>query len=1127
MMTDPVGTGSSADDFLGSLVSWCSDVFDDVLGLLTDPVDGPGALAELGWQGGLPQLPPELAARLSSVSGQRVRDFGTLITDFKEFCDVLEATPGGNAANALAVVADGFEFVATSRLRSDRPVLWAVLRLLALISDDGAQLGNLADLVGDTRQYLVNRETGPGYQQHIEDWSALILGAVGITACVLFGEDGRTPLPQGTRSELLYGWKAADSNDHPNLMTILGRTLTWRVLRDTSGLSKGEVGGAATLTVALVPDEHNLGAWGVFLRVSGDIEVARTFGTDGQGQGWKLDLTLNGGDGAEILAGANGFVRSAAAGLAVSANLQRTDSTKTWIVGDPTRSHLEIKNPGLHFKLNDGPTTSVSLTGHLDDLMIDIKTGQDSFLSAVLPPEIRVNSALGLGFDTDRGFYFDGGAKLVVDLPIDVELGPAEIMSIQLQALHLRLGIDHPAASPAPAKVRMSAAFAVDASVVIAGGIAKAAIAGIGVSFDVTQLTGPLPTPSVGGVGRWLPEKLPVPPTGLGLQINAGPVAGGGFIKSDPDAGEYSGGLQLHLGLSGLQLDLTALGMLDTRIAGHDGQWALLLLLAAQTTPGIQLGFGFVLSGFGGVVGINHTLDTDAIAAGLRTRSLDAILFPPDPVAQAPHIFALWRQIMPVAAGRTIVGPMVQLGWGGAANLCTLEAAILIELDPNPVQIVMLGSFRLSAPSDGVGLVRLRADVMGRLRLNPLDFLLEAELVDSRLGTFVLSGGMVMVARGGQDSAFLASFGGFNPHYQPPAGVPAVDRIRVDISGSNNPRLRLEGYVAITSQTFQFGARAELHAAAGPLSLEGWLGLDVLIAWLPRFHFSAEVYAGVSLSFHGEPVLELSIDVLLEGPGPWHVKGHASLHLLFFTVSLPIDASWGEDAGPTAAVASPLDLVRSALSKAEAWSSQLPPGATSVVTFRASRDPAVIPVHPLAVIACHQRVAPLGLTLTHVGNQPLVAPTIVDITELRFESLPVTDSSPVEDLFAPGEFLNLTDDEAFSRPSFETMRAGLTGGSSASLIGLTGVVASRYKTILIDGPRRTEVPATPLSTIHRDHLLSPPSPVLGRPRPPMVGLVADTLRSVDGAEPVTASLAAQSAGVAAKILDGAGMAGAL
>ena len=437
-----------------------------------------------------------------------------------------------------------------------------------------------------------------------------------------------------------------------------------------------------------------------------------------------------------------------------------------------------------------------------------------------------------------------------------------------------------------------------------------------------------------------------MPPNGLGIVIKAGPVGGGGYIGYDADRSEYTGALQLHIALAAINVDVVALGMLDTKIPGHDGDWALILILAARFDPGIQLGFGIALSGLGGMLGINHTLDSDAIAAGLRTRSLDTILFPPDPVAQAPHIFAVWRQTMPLADGHTVVGPMVRLSWG-SGTICSLELAVLIELDPSPVQIVILGSFRLTAPTEDIGLVRLRADLLGRLKFDPLDFMLEAELVDSRLGTFTISGGLVFVARGGDDAAFVLSVGGFNPHFTPPDHIPVPDRLRVDISGSDNPRLRLEAYVAITSQSFQFGARAELHAAAGPLAVDGWLGLDALIAWLPHFRFSVEISAGLSLSYDGSPILEISIDVLLEGPGPWHVHGHASLSLLFVTLSLPIDASWGDDAGPTAPTAQPLTLVHDALSAPDAWSASLPSGRTTVVVFRMPTGP-IVPAHPLA-----------------------------------------------------------------------------------------------------------------------------------------------------------------------------------
>jgi hypothetical protein len=1019
----------------------------------------------------------------------------------------------------------------TSRLRQDHPVVWAVLRLLNLIADDVAVLANLGDLVGDTHRYLTGLVSGPGYAQTYQDYSAAILASVG-TALAFLPQKGTHGHDQTSfRSEVLYGWTTSSPTDHPNLAQILGRTMTWRL--DGQVASTSSTPGTEEiidLTLALVPPEHNLGSWGLFVRLAG--ATALTFplgGKDKQGNptGWQLTVASTDAVAVEMLFGGNGFLRTADTGFKASIALERPpDINGSWLIGDSAKSHVEIQHARAALTLGQdlkGALFDASLGA--DHVIVDIELGGDSFLSSVLPPSLRIDTMLGLGVDTRRGFYLNGGVALVVDLPVNVTIGPAAVLDLLLQALHLRLGFKTSDPGGDPGTGEFSVSFTVDAAVQVAGGVFTATVAGIGVAFSVRQ-TPPDPSGTTSGTaGHWQPQLSFVPPSGLGVVVKAGPVSGGGYIGYDSTRGEYTGALQLHVGLSAIKVDITALGMLDTKIPGYDGDWALLLLLCATFSPGIQLGLGITLSGLGGVLGINHTLDSDLIAAGLRTKSLDAILFPPDPVAQAPHIFAIWRQTMPVSVGHTVVGPMVQLGWGGAANLCTLELAVLIELDPNPVQIVLLGSFKFVAPTDDVNLVRLRADVLGRLKFDPLDFLLQAELVDSRLGTFTISGGLVMVARGGPDATFVLSVGGFHPHYTPPANVPVADRIRVDISGTDNPRLRLEAYLAITSQSFQFGARVELHAAAGPLALDGWLGLDVLIQWLPHFRFSAEISAGLSLSYDGSPVLEVSIDVLLEGPGPWHVKGYASLTLLFFTVSLPIDASWGDDDGPTAQTAQPLTLVHDALSAADAWSASMPPGVSSIVVLRTPTGP-VVPAHPLAVVSCRQRVVPLGLAVTHVGNQPLSAPTTVDVTALTLAGAAVTDSAPVTESFAAGQFLNLTDDQALSRPSFEPMRAGLAAGGTTVDAGNATVVATAYKTVAVDGATRTTRPRWLLDLAHADAVLRPATPTPARPLPVHMSTVPDTLRTIGaGTVAQTAALAAQNAG-SARILDLVGVAGA-
>ena len=1158
-MTPPAsgsGASDSTQDVLVKLSTWMGSVLDDILRVMADVEAGPVMMTEMGWQGAPPALPAALLSRINQQAaggtspGARASEtFGEVLVAVTALGEAIisDAQSGGGGVGALELVADLFDITLMLRMREEKPALWAILRLLNLISDDGVQLANLSNLVSDTHQYLTGLVSGPGYAQAFQDYSAAILASIGTGLSFLPGtKQVHGHDKTSFRSEVLYGWAPAGPTDHPNLMQILERTLTWRLNGQAASSPDGTPAAEQTidLTFALVPAEQNLGKWGLLVRLSGatafTIPLGAPTGDPPTPTGWQLTFAATDGGAVDMLFGANGQVWGSTEGFTASIALERPDDVSgSWVIPKPPaapaapptgagatppspNSHVEIQHlrAALTFSENNGPVLDIG--AHADHVIIDIELGSDSFLRAVLPQSVRIDSNIGLGVDTRRGFYLNGGVALIVDLPVNVTIGPAAVLDIQLQALHLRLGFGTADNSA------VTVGLTVDAAVQVAGGIFAATVAGVGASFQVTQVPD---SSTPGAAGHWQPALKAIPPNGLGLVIKAGPVTGGGYIGFDADRGEYTGALQLAIGLGPAQVSITALGMLDTKIPEHDGDWALILILAAQFN--IQLGAGFFWTGLGGVLGVNHTLDSDAIAAGLRTKSLDSILFPPDPVAQAPHIFATWRQTMPIAVGHTIVGPMVQVAWGGVVKICTLEIAVLLEITSDPfglAQIVLLGSFQFSAPLPEIPLVRLRADVLGRLKFNPLDFLLQAELVDSRLGTFTVSGGLVIVARGGPDAAFVLSVGGFHPHFTPPANVPVADRIRVDISGTDNPRLRLEAYVALTSQSFQFGARVELHAAAGPLALDGWLGLDVLIQWLPHFRFSAEISAGLSLSYDGSPVLAISIDVLLEGPGPWHVKGYASLTLLFFTLSIPVDASWGDDAGPTAQIAQPVTLVHDALSSADAWSAALPAGTSSIVVLRAPTGP-VVPAHPLATVSCHQRVAPLGMSITHVGNQPLAAPTTVDVTTLLLGGAAAPDTASVTDAFAAGQFLTLTDDQALSRPSFEGMRSGVSAGSSTVATGNATVVATTYKTIHVDGDTVTKAPRRWLLALdHADAVLRPAAPRQARPSPASMSLTSDTLRTVSGSTTGTTTFtlaAAQLAGKPAttRLLDAVGVAG--
>src|SRR4029450_11641415 len=84
----------------------------------------------------------------------------------------------------------------------------------------------------------------------------------------------------------------------------------------------------------------------------------------------------------------------------------------------------------------------------------------------------------------------------------------------------------------------------------------------------------------------------------------------------------------------------------------------------------------------------------------------------------------------------------------------------------------------------------------------------------------------------------------FHPAVNPPKGVPALKRIGMSLS-IPVVELRYESYVAVTTTSVQFGSRVELTAEVADCGVHGWLGFDALFEWVPRFHFSVGITAGV------------------------------------------------------------------------------------------------------------------------------------------------------------------------------------------------------------------------------------------------------------------------------------------
>jgi hypothetical protein len=538
--------------------------------------------------------------------------------------------------------------------------------------------------------------------------------------------------------------------------------------------------------------------------------------------------------------------------------------------------------------------------------------------------------------------------------------------------------------------------------------------------------------------------------------VDAAGVSGGGFLKHDDATHEYSGVLQLQFN----ELALQAFGLISTQVAGRPG-YSLLALIDADFPP-IALGWGFTLNGVGGLLALNRAASTDALHAALKANTLSSILFPKNAITNAPQILSTLDAIFPTAPGRFLFGPMVLIGWG-TPTLLTAAIAVVVEL-PEPIRIILIARLSAKLPSESQALVRINMDALGILDFGQDSLSLDATLFDSKLLTYTLSGDMALRANWSSSSAreFLLAIGGVHPQFTPPADFPALQRVAIDMP-SGISKLRLAAYLAISANTVQFGATLDVLIGVAGFGLSGHLGFDALLA-LDPFHFEADISGQVALTAGGDDLMSVGLDATLSGPAPWNIAGSFKIHLLFFDVSKSFSESWGDDApAPQIAPVEVLPLLTAALADARNWGAALPAGSSPLVSLK---DPGAQTIHPLARLEVHESVAPLGLSITHVGSAPVTGASSFTIGGYQVNASPV-DYETIQDDFAPAQFFDLSDDDKLARPSFERHDAGvrLTG---AGLITCGAPVSKTiaYETYYVDradGELRTD-PGTPPQT---------------------------------------------------------------
>ena len=381
-------------------------------------------------------------------------------------------------------------------------------------------------------------------------------------------------------------------------------------------------------------------------------------------------------------------------------------------------------------------------------------------------------------------------------------------------------------------------------------------------------------------------------------------VKGGGYLFIDAERGEYAGALELKF----LTFSIKAIGLLSTkRPDGSDG-WSLLLFVFGQFN--IHIAFGIFWTGLGGMVGLHHRADVDALTAGMRTGALDDILFPENPVADAPRIINRYRTLFPVEEGNFLVGPMLELSFSAAADRLRPPRP-----DPRHPQrprrrsdgrcprSIVVGQVLVQMPpkeTKAPAILKLLIDVVGFYDCDTEFLLIRARLRDSFVGIehfakLDLAGELLIAVQFGADPSFVLSAGGFHPKYEGlPERVPKqLDRLRVSF-GIGAVKMSNELYFAVTPNSVQAGFKTSIVADFGVAGIEASLGFDALLYLSPRFYFLVDVEFKAKVKAFGETLASVGVTATLEGPDRWRIKGEFSFSILWWDKTVPFEESWGE-----------------------------------------------------------------------------------------------------------------------------------------------------------------------------------------------------------------------------------------
>jgi len=651
------------------------------------------------------------------------------------------------------------------------------------------------------------------------------------------------------------------------------------------------------------------------------------------------------------------------------------------------------------------------LSGGFKGLKATIDVSDDGLLNFIIPKPIEIDAGnIIMGWRTGRGVYFDGGTSLRVTVPLNIDLGAISIYELGV-LLDWEDGVE------------TTVFFTGDLNL----GPIYAYVEEGGLKISI------IPTPEGDGViGKYDLKFGFEPPTGYAIALDASVITGGGLISVSED--EYRGALALKFST----FSFSAFAILNTKLPGGKDGFSMAASIFGEFI--IPLGYGFFLTGLGGVIGINRTINTDAMREVLYAGRFDNLLFPEDPIENARTILEDMAAVLPPEEGQHFFGPVARISWGQPV-LINVTLGVVIEVG-DEFRVLIVGGLNSALPTPDVAIIDLKLSFFGEIDFAAKTISFDASLQSSRILNWAISGDSAVRTGWGKNPDFVASFGGLHPQYPTPANFPKLRRLSINF-GTNNPKVTMSAYNAITLNSVQFGARVNLYAK-GPkifgkrLAAEGWAFFDTLISFNP-FAFHVALCVGLKLLVDGDVKCVLGADLRLSGPNTYRISGKVWATICYIDIDFKINHTWGASQSIANIKVDGVKLLHQAITESKGFEPIAPEGRSSGVSFKNDEE-IENTIDPIGGLRFLQRAVPLGIIIEKIGEAHIEGPLLLDIeiveSDVAYEIVKMD--------YVRGHFFKLSESEKLRAPTFESHKAGFMLAADKLSVPSNKAITSTY-----------------------------------------------------------------------------------